>query len=175
MGIKVFISPNDLWDFCLKHREILDEMPQTVAVNDDEDVEIVVFRSGTFRAAVLYNGESVQDFQLMPDNAVGVYRGILEMYIYRAAETFNDIVDQETSIDDRENELDDAVYDLLTGVLGENFDTNSLETQEMMERIKDVVCEVLHDEFNLDVYRPMYLAGDDGVREYYAYPYSEMS
>ena len=40
--------------------------------------------------------------------------------------------------------------------------------------VNDLLCETLYECYGIEVYRPMYIADDDGNEEFCLYPYAEI-
>lgn len=183
MATKIILGAENVWKYYTKHQAELEKTTKCVAVNYDHEIEIHITDEGGVLTAMVYL-ENVEvastqtiDYQSTRETMLEMY----QKYIYDA-ETFLaerqkeiDQDDEEIMIEDRESELDDAVYDMLSVFCNDNaFDLQSKETLEMFEDLKDLICETLYECFGIEVYRPMYIADDDGNEEFSLYPYAEI-
>ena len=82
-------------------------------------------------------------------------------------------VEKELAIDDREHELDEAVFSLLEVVCPEATDIVP-NPEELYSGLKDKICEYLYKEWELSVYRPMIVEDEDGKDIFLEYPYPEI-
>lgn len=81
--------------------------------------------------------------------------------------------DNEEMIENRENELDTAVYDFLCEVFEEPLDNivGKKEAGEIYEDFKDHALEYIARKWDLEIYRPMILEDEDGTEFFEEYPY----
>ena len=86
-------------------------------------------------------------------------------------EILSQVLDQSDAIEEREGELDCAIYDLLAVLVEGKLDKKS--SSEIIEDIKDHVCEYIARKHKLRIFRPMYLSFPTGI-EYVEYPYECM-
>lgn len=169
---EILVQPEDLWSYYHEHKSTMQYVPEVIASDDSLGVEVLLSAYGEYATVtVLVDNETVFEQDIFSsDEAEEVAR---EAYAF--LEDDGDEVSEMLAIDDRETELDQAVYDLLEVVVQ---DAETLIPAEMRdeayERIKDLVCETLYKEFGVSVYRPMYLEDDDGVTSYEEFPYEEM-
>lgn len=76
---------------------------------------------------------------------------------------------------DREAELDDHIEGLLYLVTRDSGTELSYEQeQDIMDDVKEKLLEYLARKYNIDIWRPMYLEGEDGVEFMEEYPYTHM-
>lgn len=87
---------------------------------------------------------------------------------------FEEDEEQSETIEERELELDEAVWNLLE-VFSSGTGEFEDEFSEISEFLKDMICEQLFIKFSISVYRPMYLTDDAGNMDYEEFPYEEMA
>ena len=73
----------------------------------------------------------------------------------------------------REDEISEAVYMCVDTILDGVLDCY-YEIDEIIEDLKDILCEYLYCKWGLEPRRPMVLEYDDGSESYEEYPYSFM-
>lgn len=182
-NIKIFFGAESVWKYYTKHQTKLERTTKLVACNYDHGIEIhITDEDGILTAMVYLENVEVASAQMIDYASTSeTMQEMYQKYIYDAekflSERQQEIVqeDEEAMIEDRETELDDAVYDMLSVFCPDAIDLNSEETQEMLEDFKDMICESLFECFGLEVYRPMYIADDDGNEEFCLYPYAEIT
>lgn len=81
--------------------------------------------------------------------------------------------DQQQEIDDREEVIDNALYDFLTEILVDPLEmiVGQSEAEDIYEDVKEHLLEYLYRKWDLDIYRPMYLEFEDGEESFEEYPY----
>lgn len=84
-----------------------------------------------------------------------------------------DAEDHEEEIDNREDELDTAVFDFISEVMGEPVDITLGKTkaEEIYEDFKEHALEYLARKWKLNIYRPMILEDENGEEFFEEYPY----
>lgn len=84
-------------------------------------------------------------------------------------------LDIEDMIDERESELDAAVYEfVMTAIQGAYFDDYTSDFDDICEDLKEHFLEYMARKHGLPVYRPMMLEYEDGTEEMSEYPYEDM-
>lgn len=180
----IHFYPSDIWDIFLKNKDRLRDDMIPVAQNDDFGVEICLTEfNGVGLLSVTVDGDCVQEETIVGRNdAEETASELYDLYITgNVMNTLMEIAypdeeneaDQQDMIDDRELELDDALYDLLS-VLDPNFNHMSANADEIYSFLKDLIAESLFKKFGISIYRPMYLEDTDGNSCFEEYPYSEM-
>lgn len=179
---KIILGAESVWKYYTEHQFELEKTTKLVACNYDHEIEVHITDEGGILTAMVYleNVEVVStqmiDYQSTRETMLEMY----QKYIYDAEKFIEERqkeaeqADEEDMIDDREAELDDAVYDLLSTFCKEVIDQKSKETWDMIEELKDLLCETLYECYGIEVYRPMYIADDDGNEEFCLYPYAEI-
>lgn len=183
MDISISLAPKDVWGYYRSHVEELKEKTKVVAYNLDFDTEIHICDGNGVLDVYVYldNQEVVTEEALNAAETERLMTELYDTYIYdaenfvksRALQMETD--EEEELIEERELELDDAAYEFLVSILGESFSISSKDTQEMLENLKDCVCPMLYEKHGINVYRPMYIADEDGKEEFCLYPYSEIT
>lgn len=183
MNVKIILKPEDVWQYYVDHTDELREHMKLIAFSPDFDTEIQISEDGDLLTAHVYlNDQEIAAEEMI--NAFDTKSSIEKMYkeyIYNAEEFVEQWKlqqgedEEEDLIETRELELDDAAYEFLVSILGEAFDVHSKETQEILEDVKDCVLPMLYEKHGIEVYRPMYIADDNGNEEFCLYPYSEIT
>lgn len=183
MNEKIYLEPSEVWQYYKNHTHELKDGMKLAARNQEYDTEIYITEAGGLLTASVYleNQELDSEEMLNASDTESSMKRLYEKYITKAEEFVKEyaarcgIEDEEDLIDERELELDDAAYDFLVAILGEAFDTSSKETQEVLEDVKDCICPMLYAKHGIEVYRPMYIADEDGNEEFCLYPYAEIT
>ena len=183
MDISISLSPKDVWGYYKNHVKELEEKTKVVAYNLDFNTEIhICDGNGALDICVyLDNHEVITEETLNATETERLMTELYDTYIYNAENFVKSRAEQmeadeeEELIEERELELDDAVYEFLVTILGESFNISSKDTQEILENLKDCICHTLYEKHGINVYRPMYIADDDGNEEFCLYPYSEIA
>ena len=84
------------------------------------------------------------------------------------------LLEQQDAIEEREMELDIAVSEFISAVLGGDAYLDSEDYDDIIEDCKDHFLEYLARKHGLDIFRPMVLEDEDGEDFYEEYPYDCM-
>ena len=84
------------------------------------------------------------------------------------------LLEQQDAIEEREMELDIAVSEFISAVLGGDAYLDSEDYDDIIEDCKDHFLEYLARKHGLDIFRPMVLEDEDGEDFYEEYPYECM-
>lgn len=182
MAARIIVDPSDVWDYFNEHIDELFGSMKMIADNSQYGIEIYLTETGNLPTIMVSaDGEeieeescvsandcvkTVQDFydKYLSDGVVGILMG----------EDGDKTMSEELElIDEREAEIDDAMYMLLDTLVSNLFDFVE-EPDELCEELKDHICEYLYQKYDISVYRPMYLECEDGTEEFAEYPYPEM-
>lgn len=161
------INKDNLWDFIKDNVEYLTEQEETVSINSDLDIQILV--------GIDEDGDAYLVSRTMDDIEIE------RLYIrseYEAQEAFEEFqlayvpdVSEEAYDDvyEREWELSSLVEDMLYSFIGE------VPNKDLVEDIKDRIFQLLSDNYpEYRLYRPMVLTVN-GEDVYSQYPYEEYS
>lgn len=199
----ILLSPLEVWAYAKNHRSELETQGKTIARNPETNTEIqIAVDAGMPMIFVIRDGrEEYYEELLNCIDAADTVSRMYTTYIYGTKQPESDSkpesdppsapdtppepdeqesdeeeLDNEAEevIEERELELDDAAYDFLLVACGESLSINSRETQKILEDIKDTVLPMLYEKHGIEVYRPMYIADDDGNEEFSLYPYAEI-
>lgn len=179
--MRIIITPSEVWDFFQGHKG--DSLCEMIAENPEYGIEVW-----------LSDRDGDPDFQVMADDDI-----IFEDYAYGSEDcretceliygeyltskvvdmildddVFSDQHVEELNIEDRETELDAAVFDFLETVLEDDPCTVITDIEEVFNDIKDHMLEYLARKHDLSIRRPMYLEDEDGEDFYADYPYECM-
>lgn len=187
MGANIIVEASDVWGYFRAHEADLEQNMKLIAENRPYGIE--VFLTAANGAAIIT--VNADDDEVYEDIGVSAFdcRSVVED-IYGTYLTDNvlsvltdigagklreelDAAEEADMIEERELELDEAVYGLM-----EVFVPNLLDivddADEVYEDIKDLICERLYTKHEISVYRPMYLEDDNGNESFSKFPYPDM-
>lgn len=186
MSEKIIIEAENVWDYFEESEEQLSSgVMEKIASNNDYGVEIFLTgdEDGYPIVVVIVDDEVVEEeYILNKEDCYDTVSKYYDTYLSHSAIDFlsgehdsfdEDISDELDKIDEREGELDEAIYTCLD-VFVPNLLDISRDPDSVYEDIKDHLCEYLYRKYGVSVYRPMYLECEDGSDEFFEFPYSEM-
>lgn len=191
MGAEILVTPENLWGVIRSNEDILKSGEQIVASNDEFGVEIcIAFDHGAPTLVVYMDSEPVHSEMIHSQadceaTARRVYDKFLGRNVVNAvladedgsdgSDGFEEIssIQWDDMIDFREGELDDAVTELIY-ILEPKIDDFLEGNSDIIDDIKDLLCEHLYEKYGISVYRPMILEDDDGSDYFTEYPYPEL-
>lgn len=187
MATNIIVEASDVWGFFMNHKEKLESQMKMIAENPTYGVEVYLTGSdGLATITVLADDEEVYEEQA--DNYMDCRTVVNEIYdTYLTSNALNaladawldkndeglDAAEEADVIEEREIELDEAVYGLMEAFVPNLFDVED-DPDEVYEGLKDCICEYLYKRHGISVYRPMYLEDDDGSDVFTEYPYPEI-
>lgn len=190
--IDIKVKPGDAYRFFLTNHERMKEKLMMIAEDDDTGIEIYITADGSFpQIVVIEDDEDIfEETALDPDDCKETVQYAYDVYLYDYAkesdgesdDEIDDFADVEPSggsltqddvIDIREEDLTDAVYQMLDVVLEGAEDGISL-IDDLIDPVKDLVCEYLARKCGIDIWRPMVLEDENGEEFYEEYPYGCM-
>lgn len=179
------IHESELWEHFLKNKEALLSHEDLVCQNNDIGVSIYVTAEyptlsgdGILMKLILAEDQEEVDSRICesPKRVKKVYEEFYEFISGKPI--YADASDEEEEdefirnrIEEQETALDDAVYTFLD--IASNGSAINLTDEELSD-IKDHFCEYIARKHGVDVFRPMFLENEEGVDEYYDYPYEDM-
>lgn len=180
--VKIYIEPQDVWDYAADNLEKLDEVMVCAAANDDTGVSIYVTvdeEDFPVLSVVRDSEEIYQEYFLNPQECERKSEEIYAKYLEEdlagkvIADSFyeDDSEDFEEKQAERENEIDSALIEFIEAI-HENGSFDLSETE--LEEIKDSFLEILAKDYGLNIYRPMTLVTDEGEEFTEDYPYEHM-
>lgn len=191
----IYIEAEEAWDYAVNHQDELAEKEELLAEDEDFGISVHMSIEEGIAEDILItfmvfqdDDEIYMDFCENAEECQEALKYIYNKYLSGNINEFMDLGyndylekndcenDTEENIDDailsREMELDDAVADLLD-IVAPNFLLEA-NCDDGIDRLKDLICEHLYTDFNISVYRPMFLENEDGEDEFFEYPYEEM-
>lgn len=179
MTARITIPSSDVWGYCQSNKSALSSSMHEIASNFDYGISVYVTTTedGNFGIVVTSEDDEIYSESLLnPSGCKEIVNYVYDTYLtgkvvdlltneeeYTEAE----IQDQ---IDERELELDDAVYSLLDVV----FDNGYINFDDIIEDVKEHILEYIARKHNIPIRRPMYLQDEDGTDFYEEYPYEHM-
>ena len=176
----IIVEPYDLWDYYERNKDEFYTTMHEVAGNYDYGIKIYVTRDGNKPQIVVEaddeeicreeivskqdfkeTGEKIYENYLTPkaiDN-IGLGEFIVEDDEY---EFIDDIIEE------REAELDDAVYQLVDTV------SSCYLSNDILDDLKEHFLEYMARKWGIDIYRPMVLEDENGNDFFEEYPYECM-
>lgn len=182
MAERIIIEPGEVWEHFEEHEKELSTKAEMIATNSDYGIEICLTEDNGLPSVIVS-----ADGELLDEESYWCERdctdGVREMYDKYLSKDVIDILTGEDNeytlseqleiIDERESEIDDALYDFLTA-LAPNFFEVADNPDEICEELKDNICEYLFSQHGISVYRPMFLEDEDGTDYFTEFPYPEM-
>jgi len=182
MASKVYVEPADVWGYYINHQRELEHATKVLAERKEFGVEVWLMDDQGFPyVMVVADDEDLEAETIL--TAKDCAETVSMFYdTYLSDSYMHDVVDEveeySTSdmvdmIEERESELDTAVWDMLE-IIVQNIAAVSEDPDKLCEDIKDHICEYLFKKHKISVYRPMFLECEDGTDEFFKFPYDEM-
>lgn len=182
MMIKIYVEAADVWDYFRTHMDELRTKQKLIAERTEYGVEILLTEEHgcPVITAVLDEEEQESGLAISEDDCYEIVTRIYDEYL--SDDFINRLIDdaegytsseQLDMIDEREMELDDAVYALLD-VFIQNLCDITDDPDALCEDVKEHICEYLFRKHDISIYRPMYLECEDGTDEFFEFPYDEI-
>lgn len=179
----IAVEPDKVWTYFKENIENFSTDMRVIARNPSYGIEICITKAaGEFPTIfVLADDEEIDEETCVSQNDCTItvkkfYDKYLSDNIVNALMSDDDSLTEEEEsdkIDDRELELDDALYEFLQTLIPNLFDVIN-DVDELCDDLKDSICEYLYKKYGISVYRPMFLECEDGTEEFTEYPYPEM-
>lgn len=183
----VRVKPHEIWAFFKSHREELESKLILIANNEEYGVVIYLSETSGLPQIVVYMDDS-QVYEESCVNEKDCEKTVAEIYedylTSRVLDTVLDeptgknedraLMEQDMRVSEREDELSDAVTEMLFTVLGDDYYPLSDDVEEITEDLKDHLCEYLFRKYGINIYRPMYLEDENGDEFFEEYPYDCM-
>ena len=184
MSKKVTVEASELWDYFQKHKEKLVSSMHEVASNDEFGIVIYITEDeGLARIVVTADDEEVYDEEVISakdckDTAERIYDDYLTSNVIEILAGGKDDEDDsrfeiEDQIEEREAELEDALYMFLGAVCDDDSVEYYLE-DELVQDVKEHFLEYLARKWGIPIRRPMFLEDEDGEEFFEEYPYEYM-
>lgn len=181
MSEEIILKPNEVWKYAMDHFAWLKNDSFVIGENKESGIEITLSAEDEYPVIVVTSDDEEVDYQVVKSSAdceatvSEIYDTWLSSNVAASALAKNEI-DKESereNIDQRENELDEAIDWLLSEIAPDYMDQVE-DLEDVFSDMKDMICEYLYTKCGISVYRPMYLENENGVDEYYDFPYPEM-
>lgn len=188
MAAKITVSASDVWGYFQDKKENLKSYMHQIASNPEYGVAIFVTEDSGLPSIVV-TADNVQVYEETTVNEHDCEKTVDKIYDdYLTSKVINSLVDNddgesddltaleiEDMIDERENELDAAVYEFLMTVVQDAYiDDYTSDFDDIVEDLKEHFLEYIARKHGLPVYRPMMLEYEDGTEEMSEYPYEDM-
>lgn len=187
---KIDVESSEIWDYSLEHEDELSRNQHLMAENDDYGMEVwLTMANGSPELIVECDGNEIyredifneKDAKRTADRIYDDYLSIKaietmtdseDKTVYTEDESEEEYDDEQMLIDEREEEIDAAVRDLVNIV----SDTGCYNlTDEAVDDLKEHFLEYMHRKLGISIYRPMYLEDADTGEDYFTeYPYDDM-
>lgn len=188
MAAKITVSASDVWGYFQDAKEDLKSHMHQIAGNPEYGVAIFVTEDSGLPSIVV-TADDVQVYEETAVNAHDCQKTVEKIYDdYLTSKVIASLLgnedddadeltalDIEDMIDERESELDAAVYEfVMTAIQDAYFDDCTSDFDDICEDLKEHFLEYMARKHGLPVYRPMMLEYEDGTEEMSEYPYEDM-
>lgn len=183
----VRVKPHEVWGYFNQHREELSSKLVLIASNEEYGVSIYLSEEGNLPQIIVFMDDNqVYDEECVSahdcaNTATEIYEKylthkVLDTAIGEPGGSVEDrtLMEQDMMVDEREDELDSAVYEMLLTILGDDFYPLGSDLDEIADDVKEHLCEYLYRKHGIGIYRPMYLEDEDGDEFFEEYPYDCM-
>lgn len=188
--LDIYVTPEDIWDYYEDNKKDLEKCMHKIAENKEFGVIVYLTDDYGFPGIIVEADDKTvyTDFVATPKDCADVVSEVYENFLsYKAVQTLAniDIVhdddepevtlpDLEDEIEERELEIEDALWAFLDDVLGGDATLEIMTGDEMFEDIKEHFLEYLARVHGLPVRRPMFLTDENGEDFFEEYPYEHM-
>lgn len=187
MAQKIIVEPRDLWSYYLEHKKQLTSTMFEIAQNKEYGVSIYLSENEKGNASIVVEADDMEVYSETIVNDRDARTTCEKIYDKYLSDKVVDILaemgiddeddmtalEEEDAIDEREAELDEALYSFLDTVCGEDY-FDFYADYDMIEDIKDHFLEYLARKHGIPVRRPMVLEDEDGEDFFEEYPYECM-
>ncbi len=182
MAARIIVEASDVWDYFMEHKSDLVSSIRMIAENQEYGIEIFLTKDDDLPLITVTadDDEIWSEAVVSRNDCASTVKEIYDTYL--SQEVMNVLMgendghtaaEEMEEIDEREMELDDAIYGCLMAIAPNLFDIAD-DPDELCEDLKDHICEYLYTQHGISVYRPMYLETEDGTDEFVEFPYPEM-
>ena len=197
MAAKVFVEAWDVWGVFFQNLDTLRSHLKRIAENPEYGVVIYVTEEDNLPSIQVYIDENVfyTEECLDKNDCTSTVKKIYEEYL--SSKVIDKIIEKnreeeepqeemtdddddyeeythdelEEEIDEREDEIDLAISDLLSTVCDADIRTFCDNAEEIMEDCKEHFLEYLYLKWGFEIRRPMFLEDENGVEFYEEFPY----
>ena len=182
MAARIIIEASDVWDYFMEHKSKLANSLEMIAENQEFGIGIFLTEDDNLPLIMAtVDGEAIEEEAAVSEK--DCENTVSEMYdkyvsgdvasILLGENNERTVAEEIELIDEREIEIDDAVYTCLMELAPNLFDIID-DPDELCNDLKDHICKYLYLQHGISVYRPMYLEDEDGIDEFVEFPYPEM-
>lgn len=187
MAQKIIVEPRNLWSYYLEHKKQLTSTMFEIAQNKEYGISIYLSENEKGNASIVVEADDMEVYSETIVNDRDARTTCEKIYDKYLSDKVVDILaemgiddeddmtalEEEDAIDEREAELDEALYSFLDTVCGEDY-FDFYTDYDMIEDIKDHFLEYLARKHGIHVRRPMVLEDEDGEDFFEEYPYECM-
>lgn len=171
----VYMQPEEIYQYWMTHLGSLEYAPYKVAEHTRREVEVYISvpagKTDELTFTIIKGGVVCAEYAAYNKEDIQFIFEEIEV------EDLSDISDpglvsvDEDLVEERENELDDALLDLVDVFCQED---NPNLNQDQLDELKDIICSIFKKKYGASVYRPMLLEDENG-REYMSnFPYEDL-
>lgn len=188
MAQHILVEASDVWGLFQKEKEELSGHERKIADNPEFGAVVCLSEEQGKPNIIAYLDDeevyeelcvSESDCKMTVQKFYDEYltEKVLNRYFGEEEEEDYTHLEEQTEIDERESELDDAVLyflEIAMDMSGYTLDDFTDEADEIYEDVKDHFLEYLARKWGLPIRRPMYLEDEDGEEFFEEYPYDCM-
>lgn len=186
MAQKIIIEPKKLWDYYLQRKSSLESTMFEIANNEQYGIAVYLSENEQHQPCITVEADDSEVYSeriVSETDAEKTCSKIYDEYLSDKVvdiltEMANDeeesLLEQQDAIEEREMELDIAVSEFISAVLGGDAYLDGEDFDDVIEDCKDHFLEYLARKHGLDIFRPMVLEDEDGEDFYEEYPYECM-
>ena len=185
-GAQIIIEPKKLWDYVQKHKSSLGATMFEIAKNEQYGISIYLSETEQHCPCITVEADDSEVYSeriVSETDAEKTCSKIYDEYLTDkvvdilteiAEDEEESLLEQQDAIEEREMELDIAVSEFISAVLGGDAYLDSEDYDDIIEDCKDHFLEYLARKHGLDIFRPMVLEDEDGEEFYEEFPYDCM-
>ena len=164
------MEPSEVWEYICSNSSSIENAMVLINENEEMGIEIHATITDSVPEIVVTDVEGEMIDSISVTNAIECEEAVEELY-----EDYIGDSGEEEIIEERETEINAMFEDLLAQLCPDDMgELLPIEYEEILNDVVDHMCEYLYVKHGISVYRPMYLECNNGKKEYYDFPYSEM-
>lgn len=167
----IYLTAEESPAFFLRYQSDLRNCKKLIASNNEVEIWISATKDGRMPEITITKDNNCVDKFRIPHVSM-LCPVVRDTYKRYQVGCYNSLIsDRVSEISDREEELDNAVIDFFDTVFGNNNDMTY--TEDIINDCKNHFLEYIYQNYECEIYRPMYLSnGDDAeTLTFYEYPY----
>lgn len=181
--MKIHVDAKCVWDTYLDNMEKLQHQFIQIAENQEFGVSVELTASKNCGIVmVMVDNDCISETEIYErTESERVVSDIYDKFI--TGDVMSNLMDaeyenkngvsQDDMIDERELDLDDAIYDMLSVFLDNDASLKG-NGDKIVSCMKDTIAETLYKKFNISIYRPMHLVDEDGNESFEEFPYPDL-